>query len=1292
MAIEDTPQSHAATGGPLDRPLALAQQLQRGLLPEGVPHSHPLHIGALSLPADKVGGDFYDFMPRPDGTFDFVLGDVTGHGLSAALVVALVQATFREAMANGVAFPRLLDHCDGRLHQRLRRRMFVAANYGQVQPRRGQVHLFNAAQQALFFDAHTGCCREVEVDGSVYPLGILGRGGYVSRNVPLQQGDMVVCCSDGLAEISNPERALFGFQRLQRTIEEASAAAPEEVIHHVFQAVLDFAEGQPQSDDLTMLVVKMDRHYQPQAGPQPKRALVGDQRPVALVGLQSLARDIPSALPPTVWPQIQAVVEQHGGVVDRLAPDTLVACFGLPELHEDDPERALLAARASERILRQHGLSCHSGLHIGTVVARADGRLEYSLMGQPLVETLQLLDQAPPGLAYLSAAAFERLEGRLRLPATRKIQHGRPFYVLSSRAKVDWLHRPGQRRAGSIYVGRSGELGRLHRAWRRAAQRRGSPTLVSIIGEAGIGKSRLVEEFLRRRQAAGVLRGQARAYPPESAGLFASMVRHWLAMDEGYAEQTVDRLNERLQGLKDPRLPAASFLAALLGFREHLPPQLAPPAYQAGLVQALALLVQGLARQNVSEPLVLVLEDLHWMDSVSAALLTTLVQMEGIEGGVLILALSRPHEAVDALFAKGRRHTRIALESLFEKEVEQWLRRALTGAFLPEGVLRSLLRTGAGQPLYLEERLHHLRQHGVLSQKEGVWTMGQPVGARSTPQSLNGLILSRVNQLAESARQVLQQASVVGQVFSRSVLVALEEKSIEEQTLQTHLDILIAGQFVEPAEEEGRFAFRHGLIRQAVYEALLPDDRAWLHARVAQHLETQALEGRERHPEVLAHHYTEAGLPQQAIPYWQRAGKQAIASSANAEAIGYLTRGLALLERLPDTSEQMQRELALQTTLGPALMAAKGPGSQEAESAYARARALCRQMGETPQLFPVLFGLWRFYLLRANFQTAREVGEQLLLLAQREDDPAWLLEAHFALGGTLFWLGELIAARDHLEQVIALYEPERYRSHVFLYGQDPMIVCLAYAAWTWWTLGYPDTALERCRKALAMTQALEHPFSLAYALYGAAMLHQLRGERVLARERAEENITLSTDQEFPYFLAISSILRGWVLVEQERAEEGLAQMHQGLTMWSATGSEVNQTYYLILLASAYKKEGKTKKGLKTVGEALAVAHKNGERIWEAELYRLKGDLLLLAGQEEAAGEACYYQALETARQQGAKALELRAAMSLSRLWQHQGNIEKVRTLLAPIYGEFTEGFDTADLQDAKQLITELPHQ
>jgi predicted ATPase len=382
--------------------------------------------------------------------------------------------------------------------------------------------------------------------------------------------------------------------------------------------------------------------------------------------------------------------------------------------------------------------------------------------------------------------------------------------------------------------------------------------------------------------------------------------------------------------------------------------------------------------------------------------------------------------------------------------------------------------------------------------------------------------------------------------------------------------------------------------------------------------------------------------------------------------------------------------LGVQIALGQAWMAAKGQGVPEVERAYTRARELCRQVGETPELFPVVWGLGRFYLVRAEYQTARELAEQCLSLAQRVHDPGLLLAAYNALGATLYHLGEFTLGRAHLEQGIALYNRQQHHHLAFRYGMDLGVWCLSYGAWPLWQLGYPDQALRRSNEAITLAQELSHPLSLAAALDYAAMLHYSRWERHATQERAEAGMALASEKGFPQFLTVGMMMRGWALAMQGQGEEGIAQLRQGLAAYRAAGAEVARSRDLALLAEAYGKVGQTEAGLTMLAEALAVVDQTGERFWEAELHRLKGELLLVLSTDKTTeAEACFLQALDIARRQQAKSLELRAATSLSRLWQQQGKRAEACALLTPIYGWFTEGFDTPDLREAKALLEEL---
>ena len=446
----------------------------------------------------------------------------------------------------------------------------------------------------------------------------------------------------------------------------------------------------------------------------------------------------------------------------------------------------------------------------------------------------------------------------------------------------------------------------------------------------------------------------------------------------------------------------------------------------------------------------------------------------------------------------------------------------------------------------------------------------------------------------------------------------------------------------------------------------------------------------ETQPELVAQHYTAAGCAEQAVVYWQRAGQHASDRSAHLEAISHLTTGIELLKTLPETPEHTQQALTLYIALGAALQMTKGHAAPEVEHAYTQARALCQQVGETPELVPVLFGLWRFYIARPQLHTARELGETLLRLAQHADDPALAVIAHYALGATWFCLGALPAARQHLEEGIARYTPDQRRAPVFRMGHDPGVACRVYAALTLWLLGYPEQALARLHEALALAHALSHPYSLAFARCWAAFVSQFRRDVPAVHEQAEAAVALSTEQGFPLWAAMGTSLRGWALAMQGQGEEGMAQVRQGIAAWRATGAALFVPYFCTLLADVSAHLGHPEDGLQALAEAHTLVEQHEERWWEAEVCRLRGVLLLRQpGTPQAEAETWLQRALDVARRQEAKSLELRAAMSLSRLWQQQGKRAEARELLAPIYGWFTEGFDTADLQEAKALLETL---
>jgi predicted ATPase len=552
------------------------------------------------------------------------------------------------------------------------------------------------------------------------------------------------------------------------------------------------------------------------------------------------------------------------------------------------------------------------------------------------------------------------------------------------------------------------------------------------------------------------------------------------------------------------------------------------------------------------------------------------------------------------------------------------IRQVAHGKGLPAEVVEQIVAKTDGVPLFVEELTKMVLESGLLQEQDERYALTGPLHPLAIPTTLHDSLMARLDRLA-AVKALAQLGATLGREFSYALLRAVAPW--DEGILQQGLHQLVAAEFLyqRGVPPQATYTFKHALIQDAAYQSLLRSTRQQYHQRIAQAVAERFPETVETQPELLAHHYTEAGLSTQAVIYWQRAGKRASERSAYVEAIGHLRKGLTVLQMLPDTPARLQHELELQTTLGPALIATQGYGAPDVAQAYTRARELCRQMGETPDVFPVLRGLWVFHEARAELQVARELAEQLLVLAQRHRDPVQLIEAHRALGNTLFWLGEFAPARGHLEQAIALYDVQQHRALSFVYGTDPAVICLSYAASALWLLGYPDQARRRSAEALTLAQELSHSPSLAVALIWATYLHQDCRDVPLVQERAEALMGLAAEQGFQYWLAVGTFFRDWALVQQgKQGEEELARLRQGLATYWATWAELNRPYWLALLAEAHGTVGQAKEGLGLLREALVVVENSGEQLWEAELYRLQGELLLHQTVPDAQhAEACF---------------------------------------------------------------------
>jgi TOMM system kinase/cyclase fusion protein len=1032
-----------------------------------------------------------------------------------------------------------------------------------------------------------------------------------------------------------------------------------------------------------------------------------------LVGSTALA----SQLDPEEWREVvrayqetcAKVIARYDGHIAQYLGDGLLVYFGYPLAHEDDAQRAVRAGlgmveaigQLNAPLSQERGvqLAVRLGIHTGLVVVGEVGggpRQEQLALGETPNLAARLQGLAAPNTVVISAATLPLLGGffacqPLGTPLLKGLAQPLEVYqVLSestARSRLDVASRTGL----TPLVGREQEVGVLLERWAQVKDGVGQVVLLS--GEAGIGKSRLVQvlkDQVATEPQAWLTPCQCSPYYQHSAlypiiDLVERVVLHFER--EESPPQKLGKLEGFLVQYGLPLAEAVPLFAALLSLplpADYAPLTVSPERQKQQTLQALLTILLRIAAQ---QPVLFVMEDLHWVDPTTLELLSLLVD-QGPTARLLTLLTFRPDFRPPWT---GRAHlTQVMLPRLPRRQAVEMTGRVAHGKALPSEVVEQVVAKTDGVPLFVEELTKMVLESGLLQERAERYELTGPLPPLAIPTTLHDSLMARLDRLA-TVKGLAQLGATLGREFAYELLQAISPW--DEGTLQQGLHQLVEAEFLyqRGLPPQATYLFKHALIQDAAYQWLLRSTRQHYHRQIAQVLEARFPEIAETQPELLAHHFGEAGLSEQAVNYWHKAGERAVERSANVEAISHLTKGVQVLQTLPDTLERTEKELAVQTALGSALMALKGQGAPEVEPIYTRARQLCQRVGDTPQLSWVLIGLWRFYNARGELQTARALGEQLLTLAQRLHDSVLFLQAHWALGATLTLRGEMISARQHLEEGIAVYDPQQHRALAFRSASDPGMACLAYLSWILWCLGYPDQTLARSHEALARAEELSNPYSLAAAHAMAAALHIFRREGNTARERAETAIALSREKGFEYLLAWGMVLRGGALIVQEPGEQSIAQLRQGLAAYQTTGVMVLTPFFLAQLAEAYGVTGQVEAGLSALAEAIEVVDKRGWRFLEAELHRLKGELFVQEGTRPKVRQAEEYlfQALGVARHQEAKLLELRAALSLSRLWQCQGKQEEARQLLAEVYGWFTEGFDTADLQEAKALLEPL---
>jgi len=1006
-----------------------------------------------------------------------------------------------------------------------------------------------------------------------------------------------------------------------------------------------------------------------------------------------------------VLERMMEAVHRYEGTVNQVMGDGIMALFGAPLAHEDHAVRACYAAldmqtaigRDAERVRRSYGvpLEIRVGLNSGEVVVRAIGsdlRMDYTAVGQTTHLAARMEQLATGNSSLLTVNTFRLAEGYVEAKPLGPV----PVKGLDAPVEVFELTGAGVLRSRlqmaaarglTKFVGRDAEFEELRRALSRTASGHGQ--VVAIVGEPGVGKSRVVWELTHSHQTHGwlIVRGASVAYGRATPYLpVIDLLRGYFQIVDqddhrGIHAKVCGKLLTLDDGLRSALPSMLTLLDVPVEDTEWL--GLDPPQRRQ---RTLAAVKQVVLRESQVQPLLMVLEDLHWIDSETQALLDGLV--ESIPAArVLLLVNYRPeyrHEWGSKTY-----YTQLRLDPLPLHGVEAILDSLLGSDPSLGDVRRMLIARTRGNPFFLEESLRNLVETGTLVGDRGAYRLARSVSRIEIPATVQAILAARIDRLPVDQKDLLQTAAVVGRDVSFGVLEAIGDRPLDD--LRSGLASLQAAEFLYEANvsPDLQYTFKHALTQEVAYQSLLRESRARRHEAIARVLEQRFLGLVESRPDLLAHHYTEAGLGTRAIPYWHRAGQRASERSAHLEAIAHLTRGLELVATLPEGMERIQQELALQAGLAVSLMATQGFAAPEVGRAYARLRTLCGHASESAQVADVVAGLWAYHAMRAEFAAARELGEELLRLGQRVQDQGVLLRAHHALEVTLFRVGEFAAALQHAEQGVVLYDQGRHSPLAVRGGFDLGANLRTGGAWALWMLGYPDRAVSWSSEAVALARELGHQHTLAQILYHTARLHQFRRDPQAVAEHAEACVAVSVEHGFSFWRADGAKLLGWALAMEGSPAEGLSRLRESLVAYRATGALSGVPYDLALLAEVCGLAGLVEEGLAALAEALTVVDRTGERNYEAELHRLEGELRLRHEEPAERAESCFRRAVDIARRQGARSLELRAATSLARVVSDQGRRDDARKTLGEIHRQFTEGFDTADLKTAEALLQEI---
>jgi class 3 adenylate cyclase/predicted ATPase len=1005
---------------------------------------------------------------------------------------------------------------------------------------------------------------------------------------------------------------------------------------------------------------------------------------------------------------VTEIITEFDGFVSRYMGDGVLVYFGYPQAHEDDAERAvragLSAIAAIGRLnVRSVKLQARVGIATGLVVVGdligavvadligAGSAQEQSVVGETPNLAARLQALAEPGTVVI-AAGTRRLVGDLfeyrDLGAVEVKGIAAPVPVWQVLLPSNIANRFEALRGSTLtrLVGRDEEIDLLLRRWARA--KAGDGQVVLISGEPGIGKSRTVAALAERLRGEPHIRLRYFCSPYHRDSALFPFVDQLgrasrFARDDSPGAK-LEKLEAVLAGAAPPE-EDLTLLADLLSLpaselRRPLP-NLSPQRKKERTLEALIRQLEGLAHQ---QPVMMVFEDVHWIDPTSRELLDlTVERMRTLP--VLLIVTFRPE--FQPPWTGQPQVTMLALNRLDRRDRSALVAQITGGRALPEEVIEQIVDRTDGVPLFVEELTKSVLESGVLHEEADRYVLDRALPSFAIPTTLHASLLARLDRLAP-VRLVAQIGAAIGRQFPFAVLRTVSR--LPEDELQTSLARLVASGLIlqRGTPPDAVYAFKHVLVQDAAHDSLLRSARQQLHARIAAALEAHSPELMDSQPELFAQHYAEAELVEKSVACWGKAGRRSATRSAMAEAATQFQRGLDQLTLLPDSPERQRQELEFWSALGGVFFAVKGFAAPEAAQANARSRELWERLGSPSDFLAVPYRQSRYHMYRGELDLAQRLNEDLMRLSRQRNDSAGLVLGHASSGGNLSFAGKFASSRWHLEEVLALHDSIAHGSLVHQVGFHPHVNSQAYLGIVLFCLGFPDQALARIRAAIAEAGRLAHPPSLAGSLAVGVRLLSLVGDDVVLRELAKQLVAVATEQGFSFWRALGAIFRGWVDVKNGDVTRGVSLLRSGSTAYRGTGAELAMPYYTALLAGACEIAGQIEEGLTLFEEALQIVERTRECWFAAELNRRKGQLLLRQGDSKAA-EEFYRKALSIAEEQGARLWELRAVVSLATLRRDQGRHVEARDLLAPVYGWFTEGFDTPDLKEAKALLGEL---